>query len=214
VCVVSEFLNKGGVNNNSKGTSMAKVELAKAFEAIRGKIGDLLFKNQDGKQTVMRLPDYSGRQLPPQLESQKPVMQRAGRAWANLKAENPLVFTAYAARARQLKRSVFSLFYNDYCVPPSVQEIDASEYTGRAGQKISVCVHDVFDVRQVEVTIRAAVGTVLESGAAAKLKATGNWWVYVAQLDGELAPGTTVEAVALDWPGNRNSRVQALNRPG
>jgi hypothetical protein len=60
------------------------------------------------------------------------------------------------------------------------------------------------------VTIRASDGAVLESGLAAKSKPTGDWWVYVAQTDLELAAGATVEAAALDWPGNRNSRVQLL----
>jgi hypothetical protein len=189
---------------------MAKVDLAKALEAIHGKIGDLLFKKQEGKQIVMAMPDFSGRPLPAQLEAQKPVMKRASLAWENMKAENPLVAAAYAAKAKQLRQSVFSLFYDDYCTRPCVQEVDVSQYSGRAGQKIPVRVDDVFDVREVQVTIRASGGVVLESGLAAKSKPTGDWWVYLVRMDLELAAGTTVEADALDWPGNRNSRVQLI----
>jgi hypothetical protein len=189
---------------------MAKVDLVKALEGIHGKIGTFLFKTQHGKQIVMPLPDYSHRAMPRQLEAQKPVMQRASQAWTTLKADNPVVAAAYAAKAKQLKRSVFSLFYDDCCNPPSVQEVDVSRYSGVAGQKITARVEDVFDVREVQVTIRASGGGVLESGLAAKSKPTGDWWVYLAQSDLQLTAGTTVEATALNWAGNRNSRVQLL----
>ena len=93
-----------------------------------------------------------------------------------------------------------------------MQEVDVSRYSGQAGQKITARADDVVDVREVQVTIQASGGAVLESGLAAKSKPTGDWWDYVAQSDLELAAGTTVEAVALDWPGNRNSRVQLMPR--
>ena len=113
---------------------MAKVDLAKALEGIHGKVGNLLFKKQDGHQIVMTLPDFSDRPTPTQVEAQKPVMKRAGLPWETLKTENAPLAKAYAAKAKQLKRSVFSV-------------------------------------------------------------------------------GTTVEAVALDWLGNPNSRVQLVGGP-
>jgi hypothetical protein len=189
---------------------MAKVDLARAYQAIHGKIGGMLFKNQDGKQFAMGLPDYSGRPLPAQLEAQKPVMSRAGLAWHTLKAEKPLLAAAYMAKAKQLKLSVFSLFYADFSGEPCVQELDVSQYSGRAGQKIPVCAEDVFDVREVQVTIRASGGAVLESGLAARVKPGGDWWMFVAKTDLGLAAGTTVEAMALSWLEKRNSRIELV----
>jgi hypothetical protein len=193
---------------------MADVDLAKVIDGIHGRIGDLVFRKQWGQQRVIGLPDYSGRPLPAQLEAQKSRMTSASRYWKGVKEREPLVKAAYEARAKALNKPVFAVVYGDVCQPPCVQEIDLGAFSGRAGQVISVRAGDDFAVREVLVVIRAAGGTVLESGVAAKRESTRDWWSYETKIDLESTAGSTVEAVAVDGPGNRDSRVQLVPSDG
>jgi hypothetical protein len=190
---------------------MAKVELSKALEAIHGVIGDLLFRNHAGHQTVGRLPNYSERPLPDKLEAQKPVMQRASHYWNSLKTENPELARAYAQRAKELDRPVFSLAYADVSSRPTVQEIDVTRYSGRTGQKITVRATGAFELRQVQVLIREAGGAVVESGSAVKGGGRNTWWDYTTTTDVPALAGVSVEAVAVSWPDNKDSRVQLIS---
>jgi hypothetical protein len=192
---------------------MPKVDLNPAIKAIHGAVKDLLFREQWGHQTVCALPEYSG-VLPAALQAQQPVMSSASLYWKRVKAENPALRAAYYARAKALHKPVYALVYGDFCNPPCVQDINLAGYTGRIGEKIPVRAVDDFGVREVQVLIHGADGALLESGLAAQPEKENDWWVYQTTVALQVLGGVTVEAVAVDWPGHSNRRVQLVNGGG
>ena len=67
-----------------------------------------------------------------------------------------------------------------------------------------------MDVASVEVNIRQAGGEQLESGPAARPPDGNPYWTYQTTAAAASPAGLTVEAIAVNWPGQRASRMQML----
>jgi hypothetical protein len=64
----------------------------------------------------------------------------------------------------------------------------------------------------VQVTIRQAGGNEFESGPATRPGDEGNdYWNYQTTAAASDPVGLTVEAIAVNWPGKRASRMQLLD---
>jgi hypothetical protein len=100
-------------------------------------------------------------------------------------------------------RRGFDLAKADFMRPPSVEDLDLSDYTGKSGETIRVRATDDFEVKEVQVTIRRLDGTLIEKGAA---DPDGGQWIY--ETSAKVAEGVTVvvEATATDHPGHTASR--------
>jgi len=186
---------------------MAKVKLNPALAGLSGKVGDLVHRRLWGKQVTSHLPDFSKRELTEKQLAQVDWLSLGSLKWKGLPAE---VKARYKARAKELEMPPCALYLRTNARPPSVEELDLSQYTGQAGQTIRVAAVDLVDVAKVEVIIREAGGNQLEAGAATR-PADGNpYWVYQTTAAASSAAGLTVEGTAVNWQGKRASRMQML----
>jgi hypothetical protein len=186
---------------------MAKVELNPSVAALRGKVGDLVHRRLWGQQITSRVPDFSQRQLSEKQVAQNSRFSVGGVKWRGLPAE---VKARYQARAKELQMPPCALYQKTNARPPSVQDMDLSQYTGQAGQIIRVGAVDLVDVARVEVIIRQAGGTLLESGPATRPAYGNPYWTYQTSTAASSPAGVTVEAIAVNWPGQRAARMQML----
>ncbi len=98
-------------------------------------------------------------------------------------------------------QSAYILAVRDYYKAPTVDSIDASAYTGLAGETIRILATDDFKVIALKVSIRSAAGAVLESGNAV-LHPNGVDWVYTATVANQPLAGSKIVATAYDLPDN------------
>lgn len=99
-------------------------------------------------------------------------------------------------------KSAFNLAVADFLKPPVITEMDISNYTGQAGEKIRVRASDNFRIREVRVTIYLQDNTVVESGVAAP-QVNGLDYIYeITQVSNDITGGRII-AEATDLPGQR-----------
>ena len=77
---------------------MAKVTLNPLLEQVRGKIGDMVFRQVNGRLVISRAPDFSRRKLSAQQKKQCQRFKDAVRA-AKLALTDPKRRAAYQAKA-------------------------------------------------------------------------------------------------------------------
>lgn len=111
----------------------------------------------------------------------------------------------YLRRAENTDATSYDLALIDWFGRPKVSEIDIDTWTGKNGQIIRVKARDNVMVARVAVVIRDAQGNLLEAGEAVRSEAGSAWWVYTTRSLVPLTPFPSVEAIAWDLPGNRDS---------
>jgi hypothetical protein len=113
----------------------------------------------------------------------------------------------YANRATRTLATSYSMALIDSFGAPRVLEIDVDEWTGGIGETIRVKARDNINVAAVVVVIRAANGNMLEIGEAVQSEAGSPWWNYTTKSRVCIVPFPSVEAIAYDLAGNRDSFV-------
>jgi len=106
----------------------------------------------------------------------------------------------YAAKSDE-RRSAYNVAVADFLHAPDVDEIDVTNYHGAAGDTVRVRVTDDFKVRQVQVSILNADGTLVEEGNAVKQNNEIDW-IYTATAGNESTEGDKIVVRASDKPGN------------
>jgi hypothetical protein len=185
---------------------VAKVKTNPIIEQVRGQIGDLVFKRYGEQVVVSRKPDMEGREPTAAQAAQREVFRQAA-LYGKVVMADPATKAIYEEAAKASGQPVFSLTVADFFNAPSVDEVDVSAYTGKAGDAIAVLAHDDFDVTAVQVAIAQANGTPVESGAATETPANSGRWVYTATA--AVPTGTTVrvEVTATDRPGHTGTKT-------
>jgi hypothetical protein len=190
---------------------MAKMKLSPAVATLSGKLGNMVHRQLWGQHVVSRLPDFTNRVLSADQIAQNDKYRNAAMVWDELAAE---VKAGYKAWGKRLNKPPYALFNKNFSRPPSVEEIDLSQYAGQAGQTIGIRAVDLFEVAGVEVTVRGVGGNVIEKGAAARKQGEKYQWTYQTTVGAQNPVGLSVEALAKNWPGKEGNRVQLLTMPG
>ena len=161
-----------------------------------GKLGNqIVFRQGKGGQTIIAVKPAAGRTFTPtQLTHQEAF--RYAIAYAKSAKDE----TAYITKAQGTTMSAFNAAVADWFTKPQVLEIDASNWTGEAGEIIRIKAQDDTSVTQVRVVIHAASGTTLEMGNA--VQADGLWWQYTTQAQTAGDPNPRITATVQDLPGN------------
>jgi hypothetical protein len=102
---------------------MATVILNPWFRQIRGKIGDLIFKQYGDRIVAACKPDMSGVQWSEAQLAQRERFRRAAKMGKHILAD-PLRHAEYAARARETGRPIFSLVLADCYVIMKEEEAE------------------------------------------------------------------------------------------
>lgn len=176
---------------------MARAKLGAAFSRMRGKVGNLVVREVNGRPVVSQFPDRSAK---PPTEAQQAHREAFRRATFYGKGVmgDPDAQAFYEPFADRRGMTVYAVSVGDFLNAPVVGEIDASAYTGATGDAIRVVATD--DVEVTEVVVALFDGdTELESGPAT----LEEWrWVYEAQTDVASGTDVTISARAFDRPGN------------
>jgi hypothetical protein len=180
------------------------------MDGARGKLGQSVFKvTKDGRTIIGKAPKE--RETPP-TEDQQAAQDRFTDASAFAKGQmtNPERKAAYAAKVTPKLPSAYAVAMADALKPPKVKEIDSFAYRGVVGNPIRIKAVDDFKVVSVEVEIRKADGTIVESGNAVQDVMNIQMWNYAATVANPTLAGTTILARAKDWPDNVGEFAIAL----
>jgi hypothetical protein len=98
------------------------------------------------------VPDTEGREP---SEAQQAIRDRFRQAavYGKMVMADPETKAIYENAAAAKGKPLFSLMIADFFNAPSVDEVDVSGYSGKAGDTIRIRAHDDFDVTGVNVAI-------------------------------------------------------------
>lgn len=175
---------------------MAKINLNKLLEALRGHIGRMVFRvRPDGTVIVSGAPHYKGRRGykgTPAQRAHRQHVKRIGPYASHLAKIHP-IYAELAAEevARGKWMSPYNFAFADCMVAPVIHRIERREGC------IRVQATDNIGVTKVWVVVLDEAGYSLETGDAIRVE--GDWWEYAPQAE---AFGKRILAKAFDLPGN------------
>ena len=190
---------------------MAKMKLNPAVNALSGKLGKMVHRQLWGEHVVSQAPDFSDRVLSPKQVAENTKYKTASLIWKGLPEA---VRIAYKDWGKRINKPPYALFNKNYSSPPAVEAIDLSQYAGKASQPVTIRAVDLFEVSEVEVTVRQASGVVVEHGPAVRSPSEPRDWIYRTTVTVAGPATLVVEAVAMNWPGKRGNRLELLSVPG
>jgi hypothetical protein len=178
---------------------MAIIQLNSQLRGATGRIGNLVYRNVNGRTIVCKRPTAS-RSKPTEAQLAHRALFREACNYAKFVCANPERREAYEVSVA--KHAVYKTAVRDYMRGPQVTRIIDAEYEGHVGNQIRVYATDDTRVTRVRVTLRDVHGVEIESGAA---RDVGSYWSYHAKTD--VAPGRTVfiEAQAEDMARNAHA---------
>lgn len=189
---------------------MAFFKLPPMLGEIRGKFGDCVFRQRNGKTFIARCPRPSRR--PPSL-AQLATRQRfeLGLRYAHAALSNPATAEIYRRLGSARGKPAFSIAMADYLRPPEIVLLDLAGYTGLVGDAIVIAVTDPGEVSYVHVALKDMTGRILESGPASY---RGGCWVYRTTTRPAAGFPLTIEVTAKDLPGNIALKTAPWIPPG
>ena len=184
---------------------MAKVTNNPTAGDLEGAVGDLVFYIRKGTHCARRRPVRRKKFT----SAEKKNQSRFGQASAFAKAvlSDAAQKARYEQAAKATKGSAQNLAVSDFMHAPNLAEIDLSDYTGQAGERIRVRVEEgVLGAVAVKVAIADSGRSTLEQGAAT-LEDSGPWWCYKTQKQVSEDQPLWITITATDQPGNKNTRT-------
>jgi hypothetical protein len=182
---------------------MARAKNNLLLTQVSGTIGKQLTVTQRAGQAILgKAKDKKGKRYkftPKQLNVQSKFANAADYA-SEVKADPDMV-AAYMAVAKP-GQNANNLAIRDFYNAPEIHTLKVDEYTGKAGQKITVRATDDFRVYKVVVAIYSASGTLIEEGNALQGR-NGIEWTYTTVKDNRGYKGYKVRTMAEDLPGNQ-----------
>lgn len=175
---------------------MAKVTLNQLFDALRGGLGQAVFRQRpDGAIILSGAPSYNKGQGSPKQKAYRAHFREAAK-YARWAAQ---VHPMYGELAREdiaarSWKSAYNFALSDRLKPPVIHRIERRE--GR----ILVEASDNIGVTSVRVTVLDEDGRRLEKGEA--MRGEGNWWEFPC-----LTQGKTIVAEARDLAENVTESV-------
>jgi hypothetical protein len=185
---------------------MAQVKMNPVFVEMKGKVGDLVFKQYGDALVMARMPSGNGHEpTPAQMEVRERFCEAA--LYGKLALAQAAVREAYLAAARERGKPLTSVAIADFFNAPVVDKLDASGYSGRPGETIVIQAHDDFEVVGVAVSICDAGGQAVENGTATQDPPNSGRWIYTTTQTVSDVTGAQVTATASDRPGNVGTRT-------
>lgn len=182
---------------------MPKVFVNPAVGEMSGTIGNLTYSRYKPGQVIVRKRGERKAPKQPGEIANQDEFRRAVRYAKTVWGEQPALKARYITAARLQGRQGFNLAKADYRRPPTVEEIDISQYIGHVGDLIAVTALDDFDVHSVRLTIRSLSGPVVEQGDALNINGR---WIYRAQSEVPAGQTVVIEATATDYPNHSTMR--------
>ena len=172
----------------SKELPLAKVNINRLLDGLRGKIKGVVFRSMpDGSTVVSSRPTYKkGKSTPKQNEYRRGTFKERTQ-WAKWAQHAYPIYAELAAGRPMI--TAYNLALQDISHSPEIHRMI------REDGRILVQASDSVLVNMVKVDIRDEQGNLLERGDAVRLG--GDIWAYAAKTEGK-----KVVAQAFDIPGN------------
>ena len=178
---------------------MAKVKKNVLLDHVRGKIGDLVFREVGGQTILSKAPSF-GKKRYKKPNKGCTNFKRAAE-YARGVQDDPEILAEYSQKASG-NRAAYHVAVGDCLKPPEIRNIDISGFHGHEGDKILVTAVDNFKVVRVQVEIATEEGRILEAGDAAPT-ADPEIWAYTVGAEYESTRGLVARAFAWDRPENK-----------
>lgn len=185
---------------------MAELKTHGFIDGIHGRYGKMVVRSRYGKQFLARPPDPASFKL---TAARQNVRDRfaAATAYAKAALADPVLRPFYDDVGKTKQIGALAAAVRDYLRPPVVKTLDLTGYTGETGSKIKVAATDDVGLASITLTIRAADGTVIETGPVAIVLGDLDQ-TYVAKTTVPAGQPVTVEVVAKDRPGNTTKKTE------
>ena len=173
---------------------MTRVILNGTIKGLRGKLGNLIFRQMpDGTTVVTQAKPKKNSRQKKRAKARRSAKQKAhnerfsnASAYGKVHQTNP-VYVQLAEVTPM--HTAYNFAVSDWWHAPEIHRIE------RRGKYIRVEATDNIQVTRVRVSILDEEGKVLERGEGIRSK--GNWWRFTPQMDGR-----TIVAEAWDLPRN------------
>jgi hypothetical protein len=185
---------------------MAKVAGNLILHGASGSLGDQIVIRQRGGQTILSASPTAPKGEP--TEAQLAHRKRFQQAVLYGKNLNPANKAEYAAKADGLL-SAYNVAVADFFHAPDIDEIDVTHYSGAIGERIRIRAIDDFKVKQVNVAIYNADGSLVEQGDAVQAENVIDWNYTATALNASLEGDKIIIKVS-DNPGNVTEAEEAL----
>ena len=184
---------------------MANIYRNKYARGLRGALGaqHVVHQTASGKSIVASKPEFDENLT----YTENQTMHQAAVRDASMYASVAEHHEAYINKAEETGSTAYAVAVADWYSAPRVLAIDLDRWTGNRGQTIRVKARETVMVASVLLVIRDPQGEVLEMGEAVPSEAGSPWWIYTTQSVISLQPFPTVQAIAFDLPGNRDSFI-------
>ncbi len=186
---------------------MSKVILSSSLMDAHGKMGNVVFRRR-GSEHIMSHTPIVGDHVPTPNQAAQRQRFKLATIYGSAVLADPAKKAAYADKAKQKGITVFALCIADFLHPPSVDNVDLSAYTGKAGETIAIQASDEVEVAGVAVRVLDTTGAVLEQGPA---QAKGSNWTYTTTTELPVGQPVTIEVTASDLPGHATTKTQTKN---
>ena len=184
---------------------MANIYRKKHAPGLRGALvaQHVVHQTASGKTIVASKPDFDENLT----YTENQTMHQAAVRDASMYASVAETHAAYINKAEESGSTAYAVAVADWYSAPRVLAIDIDRWTGNPGETIRVKARDAVMVASVLLVVRDPQGDVLEMGEAVPSEAGSPWWIYTTQSRVSLQPFPTVQAIAFDLPGNRDSFI-------
>jgi len=170
---------------------MAKLKKNSPLKGLRGKVGDLVFREMpDSSIVVSRAPTRKKKKGTPAQMAYRNGTFKGRTQWAKWAQKEYPIYAQLAAERPMI--TAYNMAISDAAHPPVIQRVL------RRDGRILVQAWDEIMVAGVKVTVRDMQGKLLEAGDAHQVEK--DWWEYTPQAEGR------VSACAWDLPGNQVHR--------
>jgi len=151
------------------------------------------------------LPWYAAPMTPARRQALDRLSAASQYAWIQL--ADPAMRAEYESRTRT-KKSAYALAVADFLNPPEIRAVNLQQYTGCAGEVITLHVTDDFKVAGVRLELLDSNGAVIEAGEASEQTQTR--WRYKTKQTAPPFTRLTLAITAYDTPGNTDKQAIQL----
>jgi len=177
---------------------MGKITGNVITKGFSGKFGDDLVFRQLDKKTVFARKSVSTKAPSAEQISVRNKFTDAAY-YASAAVDNPILLEEYTQMAElQELKSPYLAAVTDYLTQPEIGKVVAVLYTGKVGDMINISSKSAYKITEIDVTILAPDGTVLETG---KAQQSFQKFRYVATVLNPSVAGSTIVLKARDRQG-------------
>lgn len=184
---------------------MAKIFDNSLVKGARGNFGkQFVYKKRGDATHIARMPAVNRNATPTPEQVNVRELFSSATLYAKSAISSPELKMGYQKKARP-GVTAYNLALRDYIKPPVVKSINPAGYDGSIGSTIVISAKDDFRVAGVRVSLRTAVGDLVEEGSALLNPVNLGQWIYTATQELVTLAGTVITATATDLPGNTAS---------